>query len=768
MAGTADVPALPRRSAVDDPRRPAPRHPRHRHRHDAGRHRHRHARRASPTACRRGPPATATARRCCPSIGRFLGEQNIRRSRLAGIVVGTGPGAFTGLRVGHRHGQGAGPRAGHPARRRLDRGGAARRRSRRSRPNAASCSCRPARRDRIVVRPGAPPVLAARRARSRTSPPDERLVAVDLEGRAPDDAVARGETARAGLGQALLARRRRPSRDARAARRRPDRARHARARLRDAPARRPRRRAGPSHGRATPGEGGHRADAARRPPRRPRDRAGELHLALAAARLPERARDEPARALPRRAGRRTQSSAYGGMWLMVDEAHITTFAVHPGLAPPAHRRAAARSRSSTSPSTATPTRRRSRSACPTSPPARLYEKYGFRPVGLRPRYYSDDNEDALIMTTEPLAEPAMRDRIARLRAALDAAPAPTDPAERRPRPARGRRVSGPLLLVDRVLLRRDRHRPRRGRPADPLERRRLPGRAARPDGRHRARGRRAGPPALDRAGARRGVGRRRRGAGTTSTASPSRTARASPARCWSGSTSPRRSPGSTTCRSSASTTSRATSTPAGCSIRARTRRAARAGLPARRARRERRPHVPRRDARPPDLPAARHDRRRRRGRGVRQGRSAARPGYPGGPAIQKAAEGAVRRDVRVPAGVDGRLVRLQLLGPQDRRAADRRRGPRRRGPAGRRPGGAACPRPTVAELAWGFQDVGRRRARHEDGSGPREAIGARSIVLGGGVAANSVLRERLARRGGRRSACRSSSRDPGCARTTGR
>ena len=34
-----------------------------------------------------------------PSIGRFLGEQNIRRSRLSGIVVGTGPGAFTGLRV---------------------------------------------------------------------------------------------------------------------------------------------------------------------------------------------------------------------------------------------------------------------------------------------------------------------------------------------------------------------------------------------------------------------------------------------------------------------------------------------------------------------------------------------------------------------------------------------------------------------------------------------------------------------------------------------
>ena len=41
---------------------------------------------------------------------------------------------------------------------------------------------------------------------------------------------------------------------------------------------------------------------------------------------------------------------------------------------------------------------------------RLYEKYGFRPVGIRPRYYSDNGEDALIMTTEPLAGAAMRER----------------------------------------------------------------------------------------------------------------------------------------------------------------------------------------------------------------------------------------------------------------------------------------------------------------------------------------------------------------------
>src|SRR5215207_1699279 len=117
---------------------------------------------------------------------------------------------------------------------------------------------------------------------------------------------------------------------------------------------------------------------------------------------------------------------YGGMWLMVDEAHITTFAVHPAwrrqrigerlllafLDLAVERRA----------HEATLEVRLSNLAA-----RRLYEKYGFRPVGLRPRYYSDDNEDALIMTTEPLDDPRMRERIARLRDALDAAPGPDEP-----------------------------------------------------------------------------------------------------------------------------------------------------------------------------------------------------------------------------------------------------------------------------------------------------------------------------------------------------
>lgn len=115
--------------------------------------------------------------------------------------------------------------------------------------------------------------------------------------------------------------------------------------------------------------------------------------------------------------------AYAGIWLMVDEAHVTTFAVHPAwrrrrigerlllalldLAADRHAREA------------TLEVRLSNLAA-----RRLYEKYGFRPVGIRPRYYSDDGEDALIMTTEELGSPSMRDRIARLRAALDRAPAP--------------------------------------------------------------------------------------------------------------------------------------------------------------------------------------------------------------------------------------------------------------------------------------------------------------------------------------------------------
>jgi ribosomal-protein-alanine N-acetyltransferase len=121
--------------------------------------------------------------------------------------------------------------------------------------------------------------------------------------------------------------------------------------------------------------------------------------------------------------------AYGGMWLMVDEAHITTFAVHP-----AWRRQKIGERlllAFLDVAVARQAREATLEVRLSNISARrLYEKYGFRPVGLRPRYYSDDGEDALIMTTEPIREAPYRDRMDRLRAALDASPPPARPEER--------------------------------------------------------------------------------------------------------------------------------------------------------------------------------------------------------------------------------------------------------------------------------------------------------------------------------------------------
>jgi ribosomal-protein-alanine N-acetyltransferase len=47
----------------------------------------------------------------------------------------------------------------------------------------------------------------------------------------------------------------------------------------------------------------------------------------------------------------------------------------------------------------------------------LYAKYGFRVVGRRKRYYTDNQEDALLMTVEPLDE-AYQTELARLQEAL--------------------------------------------------------------------------------------------------------------------------------------------------------------------------------------------------------------------------------------------------------------------------------------------------------------------------------------------------------------
>jgi len=156
-----------------------------------------------------------------PTIGRFLSEQNLRRSRLIGIVVGTGPGAFTGLRVGLAtakglaHGLGL-PLVGVSTAEVLLRAATA--------AAAATADVAPADvatagvatagtpvlllpagpADRIVVRPGRSPKLLPAGMDPELDA-GEWLVAIDLDGRADPVALERGEAARAGLGAALIA-----------------------------------------------------------------------------------------------------------------------------------------------------------------------------------------------------------------------------------------------------------------------------------------------------------------------------------------------------------------------------------------------------------------------------------------------------------------------------------------------------------------------------------------------------------------------------------
>jgi [ribosomal protein S18]-alanine N-acetyltransferase len=108
-----------------------------------------------------------------------------------------------------------------------------------------------------------------------------------------------------------------------------------------------------------------------------------------------------------------EAIAYAGVWLMVDEAHVTTFAVLP-----AWRRRGVGARLllelmemavQIGARVATLEVRLSNVAA-----RRLYQRFGFRPVGLRPRYYSDNGEDALIMTSAPLASDEMRRRLTAL------------------------------------------------------------------------------------------------------------------------------------------------------------------------------------------------------------------------------------------------------------------------------------------------------------------------------------------------------------------
>ena len=286
------------------------------------------------------------------------------------------------------------------------------------------CCSRPGPSDRLVATSGGP----ARLLPAGTEPdiaPGETLVAVDLPGRAPDDALARGEAARADLGASLVAL---------------GAARLATGDVDDLARLVPEYVTLP---RGVTTEGGEVAWSHDRPmilriePMRMEDLPAVHAIERASFDAPwppeayqhDLETNRLAQYLVARVG--DEIAAYGGMWLMVDEGHIITFAVHPDW-----RRQHIGERlllafldlaADRGAHEATLEVRLSN-----LPARRLYEKFGFRPVGLRPRYYSDNGEDALIMTTEPLADAAMRDRVARLRAAIDAAPAPHRPTAGEP------------------------------------------------------------------------------------------------------------------------------------------------------------------------------------------------------------------------------------------------------------------------------------------------------------------------------------------------
>ncbi len=149
----------------------------------------------------------------------------------------------------------------------------------------------------------------------------------------------------------------------------------------------------------------------------------EDHLALASQETEKPRRLFPLSLLPGRQSVTLPSPSlssilgFAGLWLMVDEAHITTIAMHPG-----YRRLGLGELMLSSlidiaysigaKWVTLEVRITNYNA------QNLYRKYGFHEAGVRHRYYSDNNEDALIMWTDEINSTAYKQKFQELKAAL--------------------------------------------------------------------------------------------------------------------------------------------------------------------------------------------------------------------------------------------------------------------------------------------------------------------------------------------------------------
>ncbi|SMO94458.1 ribosomal protein S18-alanine N-acetyltransferase [Melghirimyces algeriensis] len=87
---------------------------------------------------------------------------------------------------------------------------------------------------------------------------------------------------------------------------------------------------------------------------------------------------------------------YSGMWLVLDEAHVTNIAIHPdlqgqGIGEQALEDLMKSARKSGAHHMMLEVRASNHIA------QNLYRKKGFQPIGIRPHYYTDNQEDAVMM-----------------------------------------------------------------------------------------------------------------------------------------------------------------------------------------------------------------------------------------------------------------------------------------------------------------------------------------------------------------------------------